>query len=86
MKIPHNFAQIRAKRLAKAHTVKVESKGKVHAIEVVVPVKWCVHVQLGDQFEDVYVEAATERTAIAEAKLITKLDARWASFTVEELS
>jgi len=64
------------------HNVKVEHKGKIRNVQVCIPIKWCVHVQLGNQFQDVYVEAVDERTAIAEAKIVTHLRSRWATFKV----
>lgn len=42
---------------------------------------YMIHVQLGNSFEDLYVEARNEKAAIAKARKLTTLDARWASFT-----
>lgn len=41
---------------------------------------YMVHVQVANQFEDLYVQARNEKQAIAKARKLTTLDVRFASF------
>lgn len=41
-----------------------------------------IQVIYGDQFEDLYIVAASEKAALAKAKKVTTLNSRWSRFVI----